>query len=521
MSSSIFDDLIILDMANNHQGDLTHGLKIIQDHSKIVKKNNVKAALKFQFRDLPDFVHSSARNSKSNKHINRFLSTQISWEDFLLMKQECVKSGLLTICTPFDEPSVDRIVEMKFDYIKVASCSANDWPLLEKIASSELPIVISTGGLSQSDVDALVSFFSHKGCLFSLMHCVSIYPTPDQECNISNISKFSERYPALNIGWSTHESPQDEIHVGLALASGATMFERHVGIPFKNQPLNAYSSTPDQIDKWLLSLKRSKVLLGSKDRKYASKEEIIAINDLKRGVYAIKDINKNDLLNDQNVKYFFPCIEGQLSAGEFLSNSKCKISIKSGNPIMIDSIEVKIDKAKELELKLKHAIHEVKAMLAESKITLGSLFQTEYSHHYGIDNFREVGAVLITVVNRSYAKKILIQLPNQKHPLHLHRLKEETFIVLSGSIDFWLEGKHYNLQPGEQLTVPPGTWHEFYSEEGCIVEEISSTAHKGDSVYKDDQINSLSSNQRKTKVDNWGRFQIIEQLKNNLNIPIN
>ena len=122
MSNSTFEDLVILDMANNHQGDLSHGLKIIREHSKIIKKNNVKAALKFQFRDLPNFVHASARSSKSNKHINRFLSTQISWEDFLVMQQECVKCGLLTICTPFDEPSVDRIVKMKFDYIKVASC---------------------------------------------------------------------------------------------------------------------------------------------------------------------------------------------------------------------------------------------------------------------------------------------------------------------------------------------------------------------------------------------------------------
>ena len=66
------------------------------------------------------------------------------------------------------------------------------------------------------------------------MHCVSIYPTPDHECNISNISKFNERYPSINIGWSTHEPPQDEIHVGLPCL-GATMFERHVGIPFENQ----------------------------------------------------------------------------------------------------------------------------------------------------------------------------------------------------------------------------------------------------------------------------------------------
>ena len=521
MDNNIFENLIVLDIANNHQGDLNHGLNIIREHGEVVKKLKAKAAIKFQFRDLPNFVHVSERENKNNKHVNRFLSTHISWEEFSLMQKECKKQNLLTMCTPFDERSVEKIIEMNFDIIKVASCSANDWPLLDKVASSGLPIVVSTGGLMQSQVDAVVSFFTHKACNFALMHCVSIYPTPDHECNILNISKFVERYPDINIGWSTHESPDDTLHVGLALAAGATMFERHIGIPLNDVPLNKYSSNPQQVANWLNSLVRSRNILGSRNREKISADEISAINDLKRGVYSLGNISKGTSLDLSNVAYSFPCREGQISSGEFLLGSKIKHDIQSGSPIMIDSLELSVNKAKKLELILKHSIHEVKAMLAEAKITLGNLFQTEYSHHYGIENFRKVGAVLITVVNRSYAKKILIQLPGQKHPSHMHRLKEETFVVLNGSIDFWIEGKHQYLQAGDQLTVLPGTWHEFQSKEGCIVEEISSTAHKGDSIYKDDQINQLTSEQRKTEVDNWGRFQIAEQLKNQLIIPNN
>ena len=82
------------------------------------------------------------------------------------------------MCTPFDEASVDLIVDMGFDLIKVASCSADDWPLLEKIAGANLPTVFSTGGLLIEDIDNLVSFFTHRGSHFAMMHCVSIYPTP-------------------------------------------------------------------------------------------------------------------------------------------------------------------------------------------------------------------------------------------------------------------------------------------------------------------------------------------------------
>ena len=73
------------------------------------------------------------------------------------------------------------------------------------------------------------------------------------------------------------------------------------GIPFENQPLNAYSSTPDQIDKWLISLKRSKTLLGSKERKSASEDEKIAISDTEENANILNsNPNLIDQINDLN-----------------------------------------------------------------------------------------------------------------------------------------------------------------------------------------------------------------------------
>ena len=162
---------------------------------------------------------------------------------------------------------------------------------------------------------------------------------------------------------------------------------------------------------------------------------------------------------------------------------------------------------------LKKCIHEIKAMLAYAKIPLTSDFTTEYSHHFGVANFREVGCVLINVINRDYCKKILVQLPGQRHPSHYHKLKEETFLIVWGELISTLEGKEKVLQPGDTLTVSPGAWHSFKTDTGCIFEEISTTAFSNDSVYRDEAINALTSAQRKTIVDHWGRFQIKEQLR--------
>lgn len=508
-----FADLFVLDMANNHQGSLEHGKAIVAQHAEMVRKHGVRGCIKFQFRDLPQFVHISEQETPTNKHVPRFLSTMLSWDQFGELNQAVKAEGMLSICTPFDEASVGKIKELGFDIIKVASCSARDWPLLEAVAASGLPVIASTGGLMQSAVDDLVSFLSHRACEFALMHCVSIYPTPDEACNLNNIATFRARYPKLTIGWSTHEPPEDTTHVGLAAALGARMFERHVGVETDEIKLNKYSSTPAETDAWLAAYKKANAILGSATRDHILPEETAAIDGLKRGVFARADLPAGAELNADDIYYAFPYQDGQISSSEFRAGAKTTAAIAKDGALRPENCEIVEHPDRAAEQVLKQAIHEVKAMLATAGVTLSHEFQTEYSHHYGIEHFREVGAVLITVVNREYAKKLLIQLPGQRHPLHMHKLKEETFLVLSGELVIELDGDARTLVPGDQLTVPPGVWHRFHSETGVVFEEISTTAHKNDSYYRDANIADLSSAQRKTVVDHWGRFQINEQLR--------
>ena len=414
------------------------------------------------------------------------------------------------MCTPFDEASVHKIIEMGFDLIKVASCSARDWPLLEKVAASGLPIIASTGGLLQSEVDDLVSFFVHRGCDFALMHCVSIYPTPDEACQLGNIAGFKERYLGRTIGWSTHEPPEDTVQVGIAKALGAEMFERHVGVATDEITLNAYSSTPEQIDAWLHAAARARTLIGSYQRNEAIDVERKAIDELRRGVFAKTVIEPGTEIAPDKVYFAFPYRPGQISSGEWKPGIVATASIDPHQAINLDEVSIPEDPEEQI---LKAAIHEVKALLSYARVTLTHEFTTEYSHHYGVANFRDVGAVLINVINRDYAKKVLVQLPGQAHPLHYHKLKEETFLVLWGELISELDGQERVLKPGDTLTVPSGVWHCFKTETGCVFEEISTTAFPNDSVYRDPSINNMTSKQRKTEVDHWGRFQITEQLR--------
>jgi N-acetylneuraminate synthase len=505
-----FKDLFVLDLANNHQGSVEHGRAIIDGCAAVIARHGVRAAIKFQFRDLPNFVHKDHRASTTNKHVPRFLSTMLSWDQFGELLAAVRRHGLYAMCTPFDEASVDKIVEMGFDIVKVASCSARDWPLLEKVAQSGLPVIASTGGLTQDEVDDLVSFLAHRGCDFALMHCVSIYPTPDEACHLANIAGFRERYRGRVIGWSTHEPPADTSQVMVAAALGARMFERHVGIATDKITLNAYSSTPEQIAAWIAAWKKAKVMIGDPVRGEPIPVERASIDDLKRGVFARMPIEAGQAIRSDQVYFKFPYQPGQLSSGEWKDGIVSKVAFLPDAPLIHDTLDVPGDPDVQL---IKSAIHEVKALLAYARVPLSHEFTTEYSHHYGVTNFRKVGAVLITVINRDYAKKVLVQLPGQMHPWHYHRLKEESFQVLWGSLTLELDDRRKLLQPGDVVTVLPGVWHRFWTDTGCVFEEISTTAYPNDSFYRDAAINELSSAQRKTVVDHWGRFQLVDQLR--------
>ena len=504
-----FDNLFVLDLANNHQGEVNHGLKIIHECAKIVKKHEIKAALKFQFRQLDTFVHPKHKKNSDNKHIPRFLSTNLNIHNWQILFDAVKSEGLLTMCTPFDEESVDVIKKMGFDYIKVASCSAKDWPLLEKIASVGMPTIFSTGGLEISDVDNLHSFFEHKGIDFALMHCISIYPTPIEQCNLNHIDTLIRRYPKKVVGWSTHEDPNETSPVQIAVAKGARMFERHIGIETDKIKLNSYSSNPKQLEHWFKAYNKSIKCCGSHSERQVNKTELGSIQSLQRGVFVKKSYKKGFKISKENVYFAMPYSEGQLSSENWGEGIELLSDVESNDPLMENLI--KHPKKPKYQI-LKHAVHEVKAMLNEASIILDSTFKIEFSHHYGIENFRETGALIIDCINREYCKKLVVSLPNQKHPNHYHKRKEETFQVLSGIFECVVDGIHRTLKPGETILVQPGVWHSFWSNTGCIIEEISTTHFNNDSIYSDQKINDMNRSERKTQVKNWGRFELVDKV---------
>jgi len=341
MRASIFEDLFVLELANNHWGRLKRGLKIISDYGKVVRFNGVRAAMKLQFRDVGTFIHKDFVNNSDVRYIQKTLATQMPWEHYRTMVEAVRKSSMLTMATPFDEVSVDKCVEFGIQIMKIASSDVKDWILIEKIASTKKPVMISTGGSSLRDLDDIVLYFSRRNIPLGINHCVSLYPSEDSELELNQIDFLVKRYPENVIGLSTHEYHDWQSSMFIAYAKGARTFERHVDIKYENVPVSSYCSLPEQIDEWFKAFLKAQEMCGGAGttKRIAPDKEVRYLDQLVRGVYAKHHLPAGHVLEEEDIYLAIPLQKGQISCRELMRGEILLDSVQQDDPIMFRNIE--------------------------------------------------------------------------------------------------------------------------------------------------------------------------------------
>lgn len=341
LPTSIFDDLFVLELANNHWGNLDRGLKIIRDFAEVVRDNGVKASIKLQFRDVDTFVHADFRGRSDVRYIKKTLDTQMPWDSLRRMVETIRAEGMLTMVTPFDEASVDKCVEFGVDVLKIASSDIRDRTLLRKMASVGKPVVASSGGAGQKHIDDLVEFFTSRDIPFALNHCVSLYPSEDSELELNQIDYLRARYPGITIGLSTHEYRDWHDSVLIAYGKGARTFERHIDIDHDGVPVSNYCTRPEQADTWFKAFNKAREMCGgaADTRRDVPDKEVRYLDALVRGVYARHDLPAGHALTDEDVFLAVPLLKGQISTREFSSGEVLREPIKSNAPINLAAID--------------------------------------------------------------------------------------------------------------------------------------------------------------------------------------
>ena len=424
----------ILDLANNHNGDVEKGLEIIE----AISPDYIKLQLR----------HPSIIRKGFEDQCKRFVDTFLSEEDFTkLVYAIDDKENSKLIITPFDEISVKDAAHWNPAFLKVASCSCKDWPLLEAIASIELPVICSTGGCDISDVDRIVSFFEHKGIDLTLMHCISLYPCEDS--SLSFMETMMKRYPHLDVGYSGHEYDFNSCVSHFAIAMGAKFVERHVGGEVRND----YSMCANDANIWHWACKKTYDMCHKPMINRSKERE--ALLPFTRGVWGDGELA-------------IPLHWGQVQAG---------------------------GKMKPFDTVIPDYVHRIKGLLYEAHVPFKGANIVMLSHHYGMNVFDRYGCCILDFINRSYCKKLLVMLAGQTHPEHYHKEKEETFHILYGDLRMTIDRESKDYTAGDIVLVRTHDRHSFCTVNGCVFEEISSTHYDDDSYYT-----CVVNETRKTKV---------------------
>lgn len=351
---SFFEDLFILELANNHWGSLERGKQIIREHGQVVKKYGIKAAVKFQFRDTDSFVKKEFENLKisgregevveppgsSDRYVKKTIATRLSKEDFRELFDEVKRWGMLTMATPFDEKSVSWCDDFDLDIIKISSHDASTHILIERILKLGRPTIVSNGGTEIDHIDHLVKRCEEAEVPLAINHCVSLYPSEDNILELNQIDFLSNRYPNHVIGFSTHEYNDWYATVMMSYAKGARTWERHIDIQdAEGTPVSKYCSLPHQVEDWFVAFLKAKEMCGkpSTSPRKIPEKEIEYVNSVARGLYALRDMKPGDKVGanglDVDYELAIPLQDSQYSAHDLNHDIVIEKKIKKGDPI--------------------------------------------------------------------------------------------------------------------------------------------------------------------------------------------
>lgn len=298
---------IIAEMSANHMQDLKRARQII-----VEAKQAGADAIKIQtYR--PDTITADCHGEEflctpgspwegmNLYELYQTAYTPWEWHDELF---ECAReNGISMFSTPFDLSAVDFLHKYDMPAFKIASYEINDIPLIKKTAKENKPIIISTGLASLSDIELAVNTCKSEGNdKIVLLKCVSEYPTPYEDINLSTMINMKDTF-GCTVGLSDH-SLGSCVSIA-AVALGARIIEKHFTLSRKDGGADAgFSMEPKEFGQMVEDIRNVEKAIGQttyelSDRQKKGKKR-------SRSLYVVKDTKKGELFTEENIKSIRP-----------------------------------------------------------------------------------------------------------------------------------------------------------------------------------------------------------------------
>lgn len=296
---------IIAEIGLNHNGSMEVAKKLI-DTAAIAGVD----AVKFQKRTVEALAVSEVLDLEDkrfplfgNTYRQIRQSLEFEFDEYCELKKYSEERELDFIVTAFDLEAVDFLDKVGIRRYKLASHSLTNLSLLKYLAEKKYPTILSTGMADWDEVDSAVEIFKSKNADLAILHCVSAYPTPINECNVSMVGVLRERY-GIKTGYSGHELGY--LPTLLAVSLGAEIIERHITL---NKSMEGFdhkiSLEPDELFAMVRDVRKLSLAFGS-GTKEISETEWITRKKYHVSMVSNVEIGKGQILTEDLVVYKNP-----------------------------------------------------------------------------------------------------------------------------------------------------------------------------------------------------------------------
>lgn len=293
---------IIAEAGVNHNGKLDLALRLCDaakrsgadaikfqtwKTEKILTKNVSKA--EYQLRNL----------STDNSQFEMLKDLELPYSEFEKIKKYCDQLGLRFLSTPDEEDSLEFLLKLGVDIIKIGSGDINNIPFLRKIGNTELPIILSTGMSSLADVERAIDILYGSGTQkITLLHCTTNYPCPMSEVNLRAMQTLSVAFKVA-VGYSDHTMGL-EVPIA-AVAMGALIIEKHFTLDRTMQgPDHKASIEPDELREMVKAIRNVEKALGNGIKKPNESERRIE-KVVKKRIVSTRHISEGEIFSGENI----------------------------------------------------------------------------------------------------------------------------------------------------------------------------------------------------------------------------